>query len=101
MQNGRPPCNNNELARRRSILRRPDAEENEPGLPSNARRPPGNRNAPIAHLRSPLSDFQISVRQFVPGLRFLQGGQDEECERIRKYSFLSRLNCFFLRFCKR
>lgn len=85
MQNGRPPCNNNELSRCRTILRRSDAKENEPGLPSNACRPPGNSDAPIAHLRSPVSDFQISVRQFVPGLRFLQGGQDEERERIREY----------------
>lgn len=36
------------------------------------------------HLQALISDFQISLRHPIPGVRFLQGGADEERQGICK-----------------
>jgi len=45
---------------------------------------PDDSVAAFLHLQARLSHFQIGLRYPVPGVRFLQGGADEECQGIRK-----------------
>lgn len=44
----------------------------------------GDTLATIPHLQARISDFQIDLRHFIPGIRFLQGGAHEERQRICK-----------------